>query len=318
MAKISIIFTKWNPIIFFYSHNSDIMWPSWRLNSWLLHCLFNRLSRRTPKENISYALRAFCDGNPSMTNGFPSQRASNGEKVTCDDISMTVHAKNCAHRFVVLCFNILRPRQNGRHFTDDTFKRIFLYENVKISRLKFQWCLFLRVQLVIFQHWFRKWLGASQATSHDRNQWWLSLLTHICVTRPELTSRDATYIYKFQGCFTETGVIIWLSDFDCPSAGEATLREKSNDTKQRSFSYCIKISNCQYKYWMYTLVALSGGKSAYNSTQHVHQAKLHLQTSLAPKQFKGRGRTKFTTWCYTVQCGDNLNHILKLRDISKL
>ena len=29
--------------------------------------------------------------------------------------------------------NTLRPRQNGRHFADDTFKRIFLNDNVKIS-----------------------------------------------------------------------------------------------------------------------------------------------------------------------------------------
>ena len=29
--------------------------------------------------------------------------------------------------------NTLRPRQNGRHFPDDTFKRIFLNENVRIS-----------------------------------------------------------------------------------------------------------------------------------------------------------------------------------------
>ena len=29
--------------------------------------------------------------------------------------------------------NTLRPRQNGRHFADDTFKRIFLNENNKIS-----------------------------------------------------------------------------------------------------------------------------------------------------------------------------------------
>ena len=27
----------------------------------------------------------------------------------------------------------LKPRQNGHRFADDTFKRIFLYENVKIS-----------------------------------------------------------------------------------------------------------------------------------------------------------------------------------------
>ena len=39
--------------------------------------------------------------------------------------------------------------------------------------LKFHWSLFLRFQLTIFQHWFRYWLGAVQATSHYLNQWWL-------------------------------------------------------------------------------------------------------------------------------------------------
>ena len=39
--------------------------------------------------------------------------------------------------------------------------------------LRFHWNLFLMVQLTIFQHWFRLWLGAVQATSHYLNQWWL-------------------------------------------------------------------------------------------------------------------------------------------------
>ena len=29
--------------------------------------------------------------------------------------------------------NTLKPRQNGRHFADDTFKRLFMKENVRIS-----------------------------------------------------------------------------------------------------------------------------------------------------------------------------------------
>ena len=35
----------------------------------------------------------------------------------------------------ILCppINSFRPRQNGRHFPDDTFKRIFLNENVRIT-----------------------------------------------------------------------------------------------------------------------------------------------------------------------------------------
>ena len=33
----------------------------------------------------------------------------------------------------ILMFNTLRPRQNGRHFTDNIFNRIFVNENVRIS-----------------------------------------------------------------------------------------------------------------------------------------------------------------------------------------
>ena len=51
--------------------------------------------------------------------------------------------------------------------------------------LTFHWSLFLRVQLTIFQHWFRWWLGAQQATSHYLNQWWPSSTKNICVTRPQ-------------------------------------------------------------------------------------------------------------------------------------
>ena len=34
---------------------------------------------------------------------------------------------------VLLMFNTLRPRQNGRHFADNTFKRIFVNENARIA-----------------------------------------------------------------------------------------------------------------------------------------------------------------------------------------
>ena len=40
-------------------------------------------------------------------------------------------------------------------------------------RFKFHWNLFLGVKITIFQHWFRLWLGAVQATIHYLNQWWL-------------------------------------------------------------------------------------------------------------------------------------------------
>ena len=54
-----------------------------------------------------------------------------------------------------------------------TYSSAFSWMKMFEFRLKFQWSLFLRVQLTIFQHWFRLWLGDVQATSHYLNQWWL-------------------------------------------------------------------------------------------------------------------------------------------------
>ena len=63
-------------------------------------------------------------------------------------------------------------------------------------RSSFHWGLFPGVKLTIFQHWFRKWLGAGQATSHYLNQWWsvywrtygplgLIDLTHWCLCKKD-------------------------------------------------------------------------------------------------------------------------------------
>ena len=49
-------------------------------------------------------------------------------------------------------FNTMRPRQNRWHFA---FPSAFSWMKMFEYRLKFHWSLFLRVQLTIFQHWFR-------------------------------------------------------------------------------------------------------------------------------------------------------------------
>ena len=54
-----------------------------------------------------------------------------------------------------------------------TLSNAFSWMKMLEFRWRFHWSLFLRVQLTIFQHWFRYWLGAGQATSHYLNQWWL-------------------------------------------------------------------------------------------------------------------------------------------------
>ena len=53
------------------------------------------------------------------------------------------------------------------------FSNAFSWMKMYEFRLKFHWIMFLMFQLTIFQHWFRYWLGAVQATSHYLNQCWL-------------------------------------------------------------------------------------------------------------------------------------------------
>ena len=74
--------------------------------------------------------------------------------------------------FLYRYYEYLRPRQNGRHFPNYILKCIFLKDNVYIS-IGFHRRLFPKIKFTIFQHLFRQWLGAGQATSHYLNQWWL-------------------------------------------------------------------------------------------------------------------------------------------------
>ena len=78
----------------------------------------------------------------------------------------------------------MRPRQNGRHFADDTFKRIFLNENVRISikiSLKFvpKGPINNIPALVQIMAWRRP---GDKPLSEPMM---VNLLAHICVTRPQ-------------------------------------------------------------------------------------------------------------------------------------
>ena len=80
--------------------------------------------------------------------------------------------------------NTLRPRQNGRHFADGTFNRIFVNENVRIS-IKFSLKFVPKgpinniPALVQIMAWRRP--GDKPLSEPVM----VSLLTHICVTRPQ-------------------------------------------------------------------------------------------------------------------------------------
>ena len=80
--------------------------------------------------------------------------------------------------------NTLRPRQNWRHFADDTFKRIFMNENVKISiniSLKFvpKGLINNILALVLIMAWRRP---GDKPLSEPMM---VNLPTHICVIRPQ-------------------------------------------------------------------------------------------------------------------------------------
>ena len=86
--------------------------------------------------------------------------------------------------FLVRQFNTLRPRQNRRHFADAIFKCIFLNENARIS-LKISLTFVPKVRinnipaLVQIMAWHRP---GDKPLSEPMM---VSLLTHICVTRPQ-------------------------------------------------------------------------------------------------------------------------------------
>ena len=88
--------------------------------------------------------------------------------------------------------NTLRPRQNGRRFADDTFKRIFVNENVRISiKISLNFVpkgpinnIPALVQIMAWRRSGDKPLSESMM---------VSLLTHICVTRPQWVKTVLTY-----------------------------------------------------------------------------------------------------------------------------
>ena len=99
-----------------------------------------------------------------------------------------------------MSINTLRPRQNGRHFPDDIFKCIFLNENewisIKIS-LKFvpKGQINNIPSLVQIMAWRR--LGVKPLSEAMM----VSLLAHICVTRPQWVNSFTAWCSKIHYLF---------------------------------------------------------------------------------------------------------------------
>ena len=104
------------------------------------------------------------------------------------DNSKPIDACNVIRLLFDYSVSTLRSRQNGRRFADDTFKRIFLNENIRISikiSLKFvpKGPINNIPALVQIMAWRRS--GVKPLSEPMM----VSLSTHICVTRPQWVSR---------------------------------------------------------------------------------------------------------------------------------
>ena len=134
----------------------------------------------------------------------------------CHRVSLiigTSYNQSCQYCFRFVFLNTLRPRQNGRHFADDAFKRIFMNENVRISiniSLKFVPKSLINnipamVQIMAWRRPGDKPLSEPMM---------VNLLTHICVTRPQWVKGKSGqyvifigkewYITKNTVCFSKT------------------------------------------------------------------------------------------------------------------
>ena len=123
----------------------------------------------------------------------------------------------------ITSINTLRPRQNGRHFADDTFKRIFLNENVRISikiSLKFvpKGPINNIPALVQIMDWRRPGDKPLSEPMMD------NLPTHICVTRPQWVNAVTIHwriFAKFKYIWNSTAT--WLVTLNCNVATQKQL-----------------------------------------------------------------------------------------------
>ena len=80
--------------------------------------------------------------------------------------------------------NTLRPRQNGRHFADDTLKAIFLNENIRISiKISLKFVPKVPINNIAALVQIMAWRRPGDKPLSEPMM--VCLLTHICVTRPQ-------------------------------------------------------------------------------------------------------------------------------------
>ena len=81
-------------------------------------------------------------------------------------------------------FNTLKPSQNERHFADDTFKRIFLNKNAKISlKISLKYVPKGPINNTPILAQIMAWRRSGDKPLSEPMM--VNILTHICITRPQ-------------------------------------------------------------------------------------------------------------------------------------
>ena len=100
--------------------------------------------------------------------------------------------------------NTLRPRQNGRRFADDTFKRIFLNENVRILiKISLKFVPKGQINNIPALDQIMAWRRSGDKPLSEPMM--VSLLTHICVTRPQWVNS----LYSAEHYFSQKCQLWW-------------------------------------------------------------------------------------------------------------
>ena len=101
--------------------------------------------------------------------------------------------------------NTWRLRQNGHHFPED-ISNAFSWMKMHEFRVRLHWSLFPRAQLTIFQHLVQimAWRRPDDKTLSEPMM--VSLLTHICVTRPQWVK---PYNHIYAQLFSIQTIYLW-------------------------------------------------------------------------------------------------------------
>ena len=170
-------------VIFIYSQNT------WYFTLYKKICYMIHPSKTNPQ-----VLPTFPNYNPSIIvfNPWPAVNSIHHNVCTCFFNILFC----CGHVISHWCMhmtrlpisyrrlNTLRPRQNGRHFADDIFKRIFFNENVWIS-IKISLKFVPKGPINKIPALFQIMAGRCPGDKPLSEAMLVSLLTHKCVTRPQ-------------------------------------------------------------------------------------------------------------------------------------